>query len=82
AETMEGAALPAGLRPELAEVRTLRVIYGPNGAPEFFTPAYMATFFATDWEVHFNSSRTGVRLIGPKPVWARDSGGEAGLHPS
>jgi urea carboxylase len=32
--------------------------------------------------VHFNSSRTGVRLIGPKPVWARDSGGEAGLHPS
>lgn len=63
-------------------MRTLRVIYGPHGAPEFFAPAYMATFFATDWEVHFNSSRTGVRLIGPKPVWARDSGGEAGLHPS
>ncbi|WP_142910859.1 hypothetical protein, partial [Klebsiella pneumoniae] len=57
-------------------------IYGPHGAPEFFAPAYMATFFATDWEVHFNSSRTGVRLIGPKPVWTRDSGGEAGLHPS
>ncbi|HEX5843026.1 MAG TPA: carboxyltransferase domain-containing protein, partial [Pseudomonas sp.] len=36
----------------------------------------------TDWEVHFNSSRTGVRLIGPKPEWVRDSGGEAGLHPS
>jgi urea carboxylase len=32
--------------------------------------------------VHFNSSRTGVRLIGPKPEWVRDSGGEAGLHPS
>ena len=82
AETTESAALPAGLRTELAAVRTLRVIYGPHGAPEFFAPAYMATFFATDWEVHFNSSRTGVRLIGPKPVWARDSGGEAGLHPS
>ena len=25
------------------------------------------TFFATDWEVHYNSDRTGVRLIGPKP---------------
>lgn len=82
AETTESAALTAGLRTELAAVRTLRVIYGPHGAPEFFAPAYMATFFATDWEVHFNSSRTGVRLIGPKPVWARDSGGEAGLHPS
>ncbi|WP_213936009.1 5-oxoprolinase/urea amidolyase family protein, partial [Klebsiella variicola] len=81
-ETGEGAALPAGLRTALTDVRTLRVIYGPHGAPEFFAPAYMATFFATDWEVHFNSSRTGVRLIGPKPVWTRDSGGEAGLHPS
>ncbi|MDU7911987.1 MAG: urea carboxylase [Klebsiella grimontii] len=77
-----GDQLPAALRTTLAQVRTLRVIYGPHGAPEFFTPAYIATFFATDWEVHFNSSRTGVRLIGPKPLWARDSGGEAGLHPS
>jgi urea carboxylase len=32
--------------------------------------------------VHYNSSRTGVRLIGPKPQWARSDGGEAGLHPS
>ena len=42
----------------------------------------MASFFATDWEVHYNSSRTGVRLIGPRPAWARADGGEAGLHPS
>ncbi|PAF11620.1 hypothetical protein CHH61_26335, partial [Shouchella clausii] len=32
--------------------------------------------------VHFNSSRTGVRLIGPAPHWTREDGGEAGLHPS
>ena len=24
----------------------------------------------------------GVRLVGPKPQWARQDGGEAGLHPS
>ena len=30
------------------------------------------TFFATDWKVHYNSDRTGVRLIGPKPEWARE----------
>ena len=36
----------------------------------------------TDWEVHYNSARTGVRLIGPEPRWARADGGEAGLHPS
>lgn len=77
-----GAQLPAALCSELPAVRELRVIYGPHGAPEYFTPAYIDTFLATDWEVHFNSSRTGVRLIGPKPEWVRDSGGEAGLHPS
>jgi len=61
---------------------SLGVIEGPHGAPDFFTAADMQAFFATDWEVHYNSSRTGVRLIGPKPQWARTDGGEAGLHPS
>jgi urea carboxylase len=28
------------------------------------------------------SDRTGVRLAGPKPRWAREDGGDAGLHPS
>ncbi len=77
-----GAQLPAELCDALPAVREIRVIYGPHGAPEYFTEGYIATFFATAWEVHFNSSRTGVRLIGPKPEWVRDSGGEAGLHPS
>ncbi|RMU86250.1 Urea amidolyase-like protein [Pseudomonas coronafaciens pv. porri] len=67
---------------ELKKVRQIRVIYGPHAAPEYFTETYIETFFATDWEVHFNSSRTGVRLIGPKPEWVRADGGDAGLHPS
>ncbi|MBB5350947.1 urea carboxylase [Haloferula luteola] len=58
------------------------VLYGPHGAPDFFTPDDIETFFSTRWEVHYNSARTGVRLIGPKPKWARKDGGEAGLHPS
>ena len=58
------------------------VIYGPHGAPDFFTDADIAVFFETDWKIHHNSSRTGVRLIGPRPQWARSDGGEAGLHPS
>ena len=55
---------------------------GPHGAPEFFTRADIDTLFGTDYTVHFNSDRTGVRLVGPKPQWARTDGGEAGLHPS
>ena len=58
------------------------VLYGPHGAPDFFTEEDVDVFFATDWKVHYNSSRTGIRLIGPKPKWAREDGGEAGLHPS
>jgi urea carboxylase len=58
------------------------VLYGPHGAPDFFTPEDIEMFFSTAWKVHYNSDRTGVRLIGPKPRWARKDGGEAGLHPS
>lgn len=58
------------------------VMSGPHGAPDFFTEEDIGSFFATDWQVHYNSSRTGIRLIGPKPNWARTDGGEAGLHPS
>lgn len=63
-------------------ITQLRVIYGPHGAPDFFTDDDIEMFFLHTWEVHYNSSRTGVRLIGPKPKWARNSGGEAGMHPS
>ena len=58
------------------------VTEGPHAAPEFFTREDIAEFYAARWSVHFNSARTGVRLVGPKPRWARPDGGEAGLHPS
>ena len=77
-----GAPLDRSLVPAYGDHWELRVTYGPHGAPDFFTDADVATFFATDWEVHYNSSRTGIRLIGPRPEWARADGGEAGLHPS
>jgi len=68
--------------PELTREWRIRVIPGPQGAPDYFTADDIETIFGASWEVHFNSSRTGVRLIGPKPKWARTDGGEAGLHPS
>ncbi len=76
------ATLPPALVPAYNDHWEIGVLYGPHGAPDFFTEDDIETFFATDWEVHYNSSRTGVRLIGPKPKWARADGGEAGLHPS
>jgi urea carboxylase len=72
----------AAVLPELARVWQLRVLYGPHGAPDFFTDGDIAQFLEAEWQVHYNSNRTGVRLVGPKPEWARRDGGEAGLHPS
>jgi len=70
------------LQPTIKHNWDLRIIYGPHGAPDFFTDKDINSFFNTDWEIHYNSSRTGIRLVGPKPEWARSDGGEAGMHPS
>jgi urea carboxylase len=82
ASIASGTSVPLALRPGYTHAWDIAVLYGPHGAPDFFTEADIDMFFATDWQVHYNSSRTGVRLIGPKPQWARHDGGEAGLHPS
>ncbi len=68
--------------PELTKEWTIGVLVGPHAAPEFLTASGLEQFLAADWQVSPQSNRTGVRLIGPKPGWARSDGGEAGLHPS
>ncbi|MFJ6389738.1 5-oxoprolinase/urea amidolyase family protein [Streptomyces sp. NPDC091972] len=73
---------PVGERPSFTSTWQLAVVEGPHAAPEFFTEQDVHDFYAAEWKVHFNSARTGVRLVGPKPRWARTDGGEAGLHPS
>jgi len=78
-------AVPAGVNippAPLTREWTIGVVYGPHGAPDFFRDEDIADLFAATYEVHFNSARTGVRLMGPTPRWARTDGGEAGLHPS
>ena len=62
----------AGRSPFLWAARRARLLHGQD----------IEEFFRAEWEVHYNSSRTGVRLVGPRPKWARPDGGEAGLHPS
>ena len=85
----KGADVDPGIPPLAAELRPtydrnweIGVLYGPHGSPDYFTVEDIEVFFSSIWEVHYNSNRTGVRLIGPKPLWARADGGEAGLHPS
>ena len=82
APTRAPKAAPPELVPDYGSHWEIGVLYGPHGAPDFFTEESIAAFFATDWDVHYNSNRLGIRLNGPKPTFAREDGGEAGLHPS
>ena len=86
-DTLRIGSVPVGPRavvtpPALTHDWDIGVLYGPHGAPDFFQDADIDDLFGQPYEVHYNSARTGVRLIGPKPRWARADGGEAGLHPS
>lgn len=77
-------AAPTNILPEFPSNKEWKigVMCGPHGSPDFFKAESVEQFFADKWKVHYNSNRFGVRLIGPKPEWARVDGGEAGLHPS
>ncbi|MFL6559424.1 MAG: 5-oxoprolinase/urea amidolyase family protein, partial [Bacillus sp. (in: firmicutes)] len=81
-EPKQREALSLTLQPQTLKNWTIGVIPGPHCTEEFLDIDYLQQLTNTVWEVHFNSSRTGVRLIGPPPHWSREDGGEAGLHPS
>lgn len=84
----EAVVLPPAMLPTLPIPRGTKsrwevaVMPGPHGCPEFFTPESYTELFTAPWTVHYNSNRSGVRLKGPAPEWARADGGSAGLHPS
>jgi urea carboxylase len=82
ADATEPVAIPELVRPKIQNAWEIGVMYGPHGAPDFFTDDDITTLLSSEYTVHHNSARTGVRLMGPKPTWARADGGEAGLHPS
>ena len=78
----EQAAGQAVAPPDWSERRCLRITMGPHCTDDFLTAPDVRAFLAAEWTVHYHSNRTGVRLIGPAPEWARPDGGDAGLHPS
>lgn len=80
-ERAPGVVAP-GVTPTFTTEWTIGVLIGPHGEPDFLALGGIDALLRAGWRVHFNSARTGVRLIGPPPRWARADGGDAGLHPS
>lgn len=75
-------SMPDKYRPSITNEWTIGVIPGPQPTDEYLKPEYLETLTCSEYEVNFNSARTGIRLNGPIPQWVREDGGEAGLHPS
>jgi urea carboxylase len=79
---LEPSSVPGPSWPEITGRWRIGVLEGPQGAPDFFAAEDLDDLFAASWTVQVHCARTGVRLDGPKPRWARADGGDAGLHPS
>ena len=79
---LQPSPLPPSCWPALTSRWQLGVMEGPHAAPDFFTADGLEELLSATWTVQAHAARTGVRLTGPSPQWARPDGGDAGLHPS
>jgi 5-oxoprolinase (ATP-hydrolysing) subunit C len=77
-----GRRLAQSARPAYSREWEVRVVRGPQAAPDFLTERDLETLFGRAWPVDRNSNRTGIRLESHKFEWARQTGGIAGGHPS
>lgn len=73
--------LPRDLIPEY-DMSVLYCLRGPHASQEIIAQADWETIISSEWTVSHQSSRVGIRLLGPKLTWSRSSGGEGGSHPS
>ena len=73
--------LPDNLRPQYPEHWELFCMVGPYDEG-YLQPDDIDMLYDTTWKISHNAARGGIRLIGPKPKWARSDGGEGGAHPS
>lgn len=74
-------ALPKELIPEYTKHWDMLAMVGPYDEG-YLLPEDIDMIYETKWQISHNAARGGIRLIGPKPKWARSNGGEGGSHPS
>jgi urea carboxylase len=73
--------LPDHLIPQYPEHWDLLSMVGPYDEG-YLLEEDLKMLYDTEWTISHNAARGGIRLIGPKPKWARKDGGEGGGHPS
>ena len=73
--------VPQRLIPEYPSHWDIFAMVGPYDEG-FLLEEDIEMIYNTRWQISHNAARGGIRLIGPKPKWARADGGEGGSHPS
>ncbi|CAI6302333.1 unnamed protein product [Periconia digitata] len=74
-------SLPERIQPVYKNHWEIKAMVGPHDEG-YFLPEDIDNIYNTGWKISHNASRSGIRLIGPVPKWARKDGGEGGAHPS
>ncbi|KAF2462819.1 uncharacterized protein BDR25DRAFT_397433 [Lindgomyces ingoldianus] len=74
-------SLPERLRPVYNSHWEIKAMVGPHDEG-YLLPEDIEMIYSTEWKISHNASRSGIRLVGPVPKWARKDGGEGGAHPS
>lgn len=78
-------SLPSAMIPAIGaenEPPKLFAFPGPWFSDDYITADGQDHLFSSQWTYSHISSRTGIRLDGPPPAWARADGGEGCNHPS
>ena len=74
-------SIPERLIPQYTNHWDILAMVGPYDVG-YLLDEDIKMIYDTKWQVSHNAARGGIRLIGPKPRWARANGGEGGAHPS
>ncbi|GAB1199152.1 hypothetical protein APSETT444_008498 [Aspergillus pseudonomiae] len=80
-DTRGELSIPEHLIPQYPDHWELLSMPGPYDEG-YLTPESIDMLYETEWKISHNAARGGIRLLGPKPKWARPDGGEGGAHPS
>ncbi|SPO06520.1 probable Putative urea carboxylase [Cephalotrichum gorgonifer] len=75
------ASLPESALVQFPEHWDIQVTGGPY-EEGYLSPEDIDMIYTHTWKISHNAARGGIRLIGPRPTWARPDGGDGGSHPS
>ncbi|KIW09805.1 urea carboxylase [Exophiala spinifera] len=73
--------VPEFVRPRYSHRWVIQAMPGPYETG-YITKKDIDMLYSHTWKISHNAARGGIRLIGPRPEYARSDGGDGGAHPS